>query len=162
MDSHKVLDVVILKTSIGYKKAIALPVFHTFTGCDTVSLFKSIVKKTAWKWWSSFDSVTAGILDLSSGNTTVRNETAGLLERFAILLYNTTSMNTSVNQLRKGLFTEGCSIEKVPPMSGALLQHDNRTLHQGGNVWGNAHIKKINITDLVPGWTKGWCLLVFG
>ena len=155
VDSHKVLGAVILKTAIAYKNAIALQVFHTFTGCDTVPLLKSIGKKTAWKWWRPFDNVTAAILDLSSGNTTVRNETAGLLKRFAILLYNKTSMNTSVNQLRKGLFTLGCSIEKVPPMSGALLQHDNRTLHQGGNVWVNAHIKEINITDLVPGWTKG-------
>ena len=59
-------------------------------------------------------------------------------------------MNTSANQLRKKLSTKGHSIEKIPPTCGALLQHDNRTLHQGGQVWGNAHIKEINITDPPP------------
>ena len=63
-------------------------------------------------------------------------------------------MNTSVNHLREKLLTKGCSIEKILLTSGAPLQHDNRTLHQGGHVWDNAYIKEINITDPLPGWTK--------
>ena len=55
----------------------------------------------------------------------------------------------SVYQLRKELITKGHSIEKIP-----LLQDDKRTLHQWGQVWGNAHIKDINITDSPPGWMK--------
>jgi len=34
-----------------------LPFFHAFTGCDTVSTFCSIGKRTAWKAWMSFREV---------------------------------------------------------------------------------------------------------
>ena len=44
-DSYKALDSLILKITVGYKKALALPVFHALIGCDTVSSFKSIEKK---------------------------------------------------------------------------------------------------------------------
>ena len=43
--SHKVLDASILKTTISYLKVLAVPVFHSYTGCDKVLLFKSIGKK---------------------------------------------------------------------------------------------------------------------
>ena len=42
----------------------------------------------------------------------------------------------------------------IPPTSGALLQHDNRTLYQGGQVWGNSHVKELNLVDPPPGWIK--------
>lgn len=44
-DSHIVLPASILKKTIGYKKKFALPVFHTFASCDTISSSKSIGKK---------------------------------------------------------------------------------------------------------------------
>ena len=43
--SHKVSDASILKTTISYLKVLAVPVFHSYTGCDKVLLFKSIEKK---------------------------------------------------------------------------------------------------------------------
>ena len=59
----------------------------------------------------------------------------------------------SVNELRKELFTKGRYIDNIPPTSGVLLQHDNRTLHQGGHVWGNAHVKQMNLSEPL-GWIK--------
>ena len=38
-----------LHHSLGPRKAITLPFFHAFTGCDTVSYFHSKGKKTCWK-----------------------------------------------------------------------------------------------------------------
>ena len=55
----------------------------------------------------TFDDVTEAFLDLCSGPESVSEETAKLLERFVILLYDKTSMCTSVNELRKELFTKG-------------------------------------------------------
>ena len=46
-DSHKIIGARITKEAIGCQKAITLPIVHAFTGCDTVSAFKSIGKKTA-------------------------------------------------------------------------------------------------------------------
>ena len=125
-----------IRIAIGSEKAAALPVFHAFTGCDTVSSFKAIGKKTAWERWKSFNDVTEAFLTLSGGPEDIDEETRGLLERFAILLYDKTSPQTSINLLRKELFTRGRSIEKIPPTSGALLQHDRRTTYQGGHCWG--------------------------
>ena len=54
--SHKVLDASILKTTISYLKVLALPVFHSCMGCDTILLFKSFGKKDSLAtveltWW---------------------------------------------------------------------------------------------------------------
>ena len=153
-DSQRMIDASAIQKSIGYERALALPVFHAFTGCDTVSSFKSIGKKTAWQRWNTFDDVTEAFHDLCSGPEDVSEDTAKLLERFVILLYDKTSMCTSINQLRKELFTKGRSIEKIPPTSGALLQHDNRSLHQGGQIWGKCHVRELNLADPPPGWMK--------
>ena len=41
-------------TSLGPSKAMALPMFHAFTGCDTVSSFGSRGEKTAWETWMAY------------------------------------------------------------------------------------------------------------
>ena len=40
------------------QNCVVLPVFHVFTGCDTVSSFGGRGKKTAWKIWQVFPDVT--------------------------------------------------------------------------------------------------------
>ena len=76
--SQSIIDASILKTTIGYEKTLALPVFHVFTTCDTVSLFKIIGKKTAWERWSSFDAVAVAFLDLNFMSTTVTTQPVSL------------------------------------------------------------------------------------
>ena len=36
----------------------ALPIFHSYTGCDTISAFCGKGKKSAWKAWASYPEVT--------------------------------------------------------------------------------------------------------
>ena len=43
---------------LGSEKARALPMFHAFTGCDTVSSFAGRGKKTTFDIWNFFDKVT--------------------------------------------------------------------------------------------------------
>ena len=62
-----------IQRTIGTEKAAALPVFHAFTGCDTVSSFKAIGKKTAWERWQSFDDVTEAFLTISRGSNEQRS-----------------------------------------------------------------------------------------
>ena len=119
-----------------------------------MSSFKSIGKKSPWQIWNTFEDVTKAFLDLNSGPESVSEDTAKLLERFVVLLYDKTSMCTSVNELRKELFTRGRSIDKIPPTSGTLLQHDNRTLYQGGQVWGNCRFKELRLDDPPLGWIR--------
>ena len=76
-------------------------------------------------------------------------------ERFVILLYDHTNSCISVNELRKELFTRGRSIDKIPPTSGVLFQHDRRTAYQGGYIWGETHEKLINPPEATNwGWQK--------
>ena len=74
-----------------------------------------------------------------------------LLERFVVLLYDRTSPCTSVNNLRKELFTRGRSIDSIPPTSGTLAQHILRTAYQGGCIWSYCYQKLLHLPD---GWAK--------
>ena len=159
-DHKKILKCHSICRNMGHEKAKALPVFHAFTGCDTVSSFKSIGKKTAWERWNAFDEVTDAFADLSTGPDDIDSDTEQLLERFVILMYDKTSAATSINQLRKDLFTKGRSIDKIPPTAGALIQHDRRAAYQGGHSWGSAAKKGQQLPDAEKwGWSKdkeGW------
>ena len=44
-------------------QCLTLPVFHAFTGCDTVSAFAGRGKKTAWVTWKSFSEVTSASMN---------------------------------------------------------------------------------------------------
>ena len=146
-DNKKILNAHNIRSEIGNEKALALPVFHAFTGCDTVSSFNSIGKKTAWERWNTFEEVTEAFDSLSKGPDDIDSHTQYLLERFVILLYDKTSGCTSINDLRQELFTRGRSIDKIPPTAETLLQHDRRTAYQGGHSWGNASIKMQNLPN---------------
>ena len=53
------------KTVSSIKPTVShLPVFHTFTGCDTVSAFAGREKMTAWITWKSFPEVTVAFSEL--------------------------------------------------------------------------------------------------
>ena len=54
----------LISTCLGHMKSLSLPMFHSFTGCDTVSHFAKIGKKTAWKIWELNGELT---LTFSSG-----------------------------------------------------------------------------------------------
>ena len=41
-----------MTAALGPQKALALPMFHALTGCDTVSSFAGHGKKAAWAVWA--------------------------------------------------------------------------------------------------------------
>ena len=45
-------------------KSANLPLFHALTGCDTVSSFAGIGKKTAWAAWNVYPEVTDAFVEL--------------------------------------------------------------------------------------------------
>ncbi len=47
-----------ISSNIGPQKAKALPMFHSLTGCDTVSSFAGHGKKSCWDVWKSFPQLT--------------------------------------------------------------------------------------------------------
>ena len=69
----------------------ALPAFHGFTGCDTVSSFGGRGKKSAWNTWQVFPEVTEAFEEVQVMQSDISDSAFSLLERFVVLLYNCTS-----------------------------------------------------------------------
>lgn len=124
--------------ALGPDRCTALPVFHAFTGCDTVSSFCGRGKKSAWKTWMNFDDVTRAFCALAATpGISAIEDWMQVLERFVVLLYDRTSSQESVNQARKQLFSQkGRAIDGLPPTQAALIQHTKRAAYQAGHCWG--------------------------
>jgi len=69
-----------IAASIGPNKSRDLLMFHTYTGCDTVSSFATKGKKTAWDTWKSYNEVTTTFFALSAGPDQVADEDVTMLE----------------------------------------------------------------------------------
>ena len=92
----------IVKTT-GPRKSQALPTFHAYTGCDTVSAFAIRRKKSAWM---VCEEVTATFLALSTAPDDINEKDIVVLERFSILLYDHTNGLVNIDEARKQLFSE--------------------------------------------------------
>ncbi len=66
--------------SMDPKICTTLPVFHAFTGCDTVSAFGGRGKKTAWKVWQVFPDVTDAVEHLLLMENDISESTLSVLE----------------------------------------------------------------------------------
>jgi hypothetical protein len=122
--------------ALGPDRCIAVPMFHAFTGYDTVSSFGSRSKKTAWDIWMTCACVTRAFCVLAATPDGI-DDWMGPLERFVVLLYDRTSTQESANQPRKQLFTQtGRTIDGIPPTQTALIQHTRRAAYQAGHRWG--------------------------
>lgn len=146
-----------LAVALGPQKCIGLLMFHSFTGCDTVSAMFGIGKKKAWQLWRTYDQITPTFACLSSTPPQeISNSVYTDLERFVVLLYDKTTSITQVNDVRRILFTQkGRTIENIPPTQAALTQHVRRAVYQGGHIWGQALIARPEVPDPSSwGWSK--------
>lgn len=146
---------------LGPQKSLALPFFHAFTGCDTVSCFSGRGKKTAFQTWKAYPEATTAFLALSCPSEEISSESMTLLERFVVILYDRTCQCQGVNEARKNLFSKkGKPLESIPPTQSALLEHTKRASLQAGHCWGQA----LKLQPKLPspgdwGWTQtanGW------
>ena len=144
--------------NLGREKSFALPVFHSFTGCDTTSAFFGIGKKSAWEAWNCYPCVINAFTFMALCPNTEVDAGAQhfqLLEHLTIILYNKTSDLEYVNEAKKELFYQkGKSMDRLPPTQDALLQHTKRVAYQTG-IWCTSNL----IQQCVPspeGW--GWSL----
>lgn len=160
-DSFRYLAAHEIAQALSPNQCMALPMFHAFTGCDTISFFYGRGKKTAWNTWRSYDEVTTAFCAIASNPDEV-NHYMEHLERFVVLLYDRTSDHMSVNQTRRELFTKkGRAIDGLPPTREALLQHTKRAAYQAGYCWGQMLIATPELPSPVNwGWkvkdSGGW------
>ena len=124
-----------------------LPMFHAFTGCDTVSSFCGRGKKTEWNAWNVFPEAKQVFEALQLMQTDMNESTMATVERFVVLLYNRTSDIMNVNESRKYLFTQkGRSLENLPPTLEVLKQHTKRAIYQS-YCWNRALFPQQELPD---------------
>lgn len=142
-------------SAIGHEKCLSLPMFHAFTGCDTVSCFAGRGKITAWEAMNVYPEVVREFAKLT--NEPDQLDTAmHVIERYVVLLYDRTSPRLKVNEARLDLFArKGRDITNIPPTQSALLFHTKRAVYQAGYCWGSSEAM---ITLPKPegwGWKEG-------
>ena len=99
LPAHEMAD------ALGPVCCVALPMFHAFTGCDTMSCFGGMGKRTTWGMWNAYDEITPAFCALAATPVTVENWLSPL-ERFVVHLYDRTSSQAFLNEARKQLFTQ--------------------------------------------------------
>lgn len=143
---------------MGEQVARALPFFHAFTGCDTTSQFGGKGKKTTWKAWKSFPDVSCAFTyPALHPFSPLSDDMFSIIERFTCIVYDNTTDQINVNDLKQQLFASGKHIkmmESLPPTKAALLQHVNRSLYQA-SIW----LTSLQSVQQAPppdnfGWTK--------
>ena len=128
---------------LGEEKALALLVFHAFTGCDQVYFMSFVSKNTAWKIWNFVDEATPVFMKLSDQPTIEDVKKAmPTINRFTVLLYNKTSNSLTTNKCRRELFCQGREIDKIPPTEAALWEHACRSAYIAGYDWSQSTIPK--------------------
>ena len=98
-----------MANALGLDHCVTLPMFHAFTGCDTVSCFGSRGKRTAWGMGSAHDEVTPAFCGLAATPETV-DDWLCPLERLLVLLYDCTNSPECVNGVQKQFTQKGRAI----------------------------------------------------
>lgn len=132
----------------------ALPFFHAYTGCDTVSSFYGIGKTRAWNVWMKMPDITQVFNNLSN-SMEIQDEDFQMIEWFTVLMYDTTSTTRSVNECRRILFTKrNRSIENIPPTADALKLHVKRAILQT-MIWKQCLQREMEIPPFTSfGWKR--------
>ena len=68
--------------SLGAVKSKVLPMFHAYTGCDTVSFLANRGKKTAWDIWQTFDNLTEAFHSVIVDLDTITEEVLSTFRAF--------------------------------------------------------------------------------
>ena len=124
-----------------------MPMFYSITGCDTVSSFAGRGKRTAWDIWNLYPEVTETFHALMEQPSISQVDDAmGTIERFMVLIYDTTSTKSYVDGATLELFVcKGRDVSNIPPTKGALLQHVRRAVYQAGLCWSQSLSTEMNL-----------------
>ena len=105
--------------------------YHALTGCDTVSYFAGIGKKTSWRIF-----VENHLLLHHLGKGELVHDTIASAESFVMKLYNINDAD-KCDMARVILFSKCRTPESLPPTSDALHHHIQRA-HYQATVWRQA------------------------
>ena len=113
-------------------RALGLPFFHAFTGCDTVSAFRGKGKRTAWQVCEIFDDATDTFVRLSQTPAVIDDKDMDFIEAFVVIMYDRTTTTFAVYKARFETFARKQRLyDAIPPTRAALLEHLKRDAYQG-------------------------------
>lgn len=155
--AHHYIPVHTIVKTLGPEKCHALPLFTSYTGCDTTSSFLGIGKRTAWATWNAFPKLTETLTTLLKNPEQMTLDSVHMqhIERFTILMYSKTCNASHVNEARRLLFSKGTrSLDMIPPTQQALFQHILRAVYQA-IIWMQALKPHQDLPDASDwGWIK--------
>ena len=94
-------------TQIAIEKSLSLPLFHSFTGCDTSS-FLDIGMKGAWAVWQACPYLIETLLSDYPWLLTIDSVHMACFEHWSVIMYSKSSGPCSrVNDARRQLFIHG-------------------------------------------------------
>ena len=96
----------LIAEKLGNAGSWGLLLIHALSGCDTVSVFHRIGKKTAWAVWCSIPHLATVFSRLARAPSQVSPDDLNEIERYVVLLYQRTSALSHVNEVRKQLFVQ--------------------------------------------------------
>ena len=149
MGNKQYLNIGTLATKLGPQICDSLLLFHSLTGCDTVSFFYGIGKPTAMKTLQENPDMLQGISHLPQLN----DEMLTKMEHFVCKLYGSKTFHKT-DRLRETMLLSSSKPELMPPTSDSLKFHMQRAFYQS-KIWQCANITLPNIpTPTSPG--AGW------
>lgn len=143
-------------TSLGAETCQALPGFHAFTGCDTVSSFAGHGKISSYKLMQK-DVRYVETFSRLGEDWIVAKEVVDTLEEFVCRLYGSKDGIIYVNEWRYALFCAKKGLvesQNLPPCKNALLKHIDKANFQS-RIWKLA----LEPTPIIPSPVGfGWSL----
>ena len=112
-----------IANKLGTDASSGLLFFHAMSGCDTVSAFRGVGKKTARAIWCSMSNLDNIFARLSHAPKQIFTEDLKQLERVVVLLYQSAPPPpplSRVNDARKLMFTQNRRIDNILPTLLAL------------------------------------------
>ena len=96
---------------LGNARSSALPVFHSLTGCDTVSSLYGKGKKTAWTVWQQNPDVTWALRALSATPRDVTDSIFSVLQEFVVKMYDLNGCDVDAARL-EGFYYKVCILKR--------------------------------------------------
>ena len=128
------LSITSSRTILGDGVSAALPGYHAFTGCDSVSAFAGRGKKAGLQLLKS-DPRYQNLFVKLGERWEVNDELFEKLEKFTYQMYDKKTKCTNVNDLRFELFVKRkgkIESQQLPPCKDCLRKHCLRANYQAG------------------------------
>ena len=135
---YKDIPIHTVSRELAERKCKVLPLFHSLTGCDYTSYFRSVGKLKFWSTWENMPELTNILLEMTENpeQVTIDCPQMSVIQRFVIKTFSLNCETSEVNEARQRMFTTGLRLfENLPPTKHALLQHTKRSLLAAAFIW---------------------------